>query len=322
LDGLLRNKAACPLFCATSAREALDGVGFLAAVVLAHRRDARRGRSLAIDVCRLRGSALVTAAGLPQARTRNRASRLETAAGGRVAQRDLVKKLVTVLLALCACSTTSSVVATWTQPGAGRLDFRRVLVIAPVTDPTLRRTIENQAVAALPSGAVPSYRLAPAGVAQEVTRLDDIAQRQGFDAAVVVRVAAVAKEQNWVPGAMVFGAWTSFDPLDIDSAQVRVETSVYALPSERAVFSCASEAMSMQNLRGLVDDTIAAVRDNLGRPPPPAPRVSEVPSTGIVAMAPGALRTSALSGKTQADAPAKPRLRRDAVRLWNSGRAG
>jgi hypothetical protein len=60
---------------------------------------------------------------------------------------------------------------------------------------------------------------------------------------------------------------------------------VYALPSERAVFSCASATMGFENVRGLVEDTLSAVRDELHQPAPLVPRVSELPKTGVVAAA-------------------------------------
>jgi hypothetical protein len=177
-----------------------------------------------------------------------------------------MKKVVSVMLAVAACSTTA-VIATWRPPSGRPLDFKRVLVIAPVTDPALRRSIEDQGVAALPPGAVASYRVAPQGVSEQAGALDDAAQHQGFDAAVVLRVAAVSRERNWVPGAAVFGAWTPFDPRDVTAgADVRVEASVYLLPVERAVFSAASFTAPVENLRGLIADTLGAVRDEVNRP--------------------------------------------------------
>jgi hypothetical protein len=190
-----------------------------------------------------------------------------------------MKWLLTAALGLAACSTTQTL-SVWKKPGIGALSFKRVVVMVPSKDESVRRQIEDRVAADLASvQAQPSYRVLPAGplpTDKEVLR-QTLAQ-EGFDGGLVIRIAAVDKEATYVPGPMPyygFGAWPMYDPgfVSVDT-YVRVETSIYALPDGDLLFSVTSRTANPPDLGDLIDETVTAVREQLQKQGLTAPPVS------------------------------------------------
>src|SRR5690242_7616211 len=118
------------------------------------------------------------------------------------------------VLALAAGCSTTSMLSVWKKPGTGPLEFKKVAVIAPVKDASLRRSVEDQVVGSLKMGhSVPSYTLFGPNKISDPPAVKAALREQGFDGAVVIRIASVDQESSWVPGTGYgFGAWPMYDP--------------------------------------------------------------------------------------------------------------
>jgi hypothetical protein len=188
--------------------------------------------------------------------------------------RNFVRAAVAVLVAAAAglaveCATTT-VLSTWKDPNVGTLSFRKILVIAPSQDPSLRRTAEDELARHIKRAqAVPSYTLVADSEVGNDELIRERARAAGFDGAVVMRIVAVDREASWVPGMWsgpyyAYGGWPAYDPgyIRVDT-YVRVETNVYSLPDDRLVWASASRTENPGSVRSLVSDTAKAVAHSM-----------------------------------------------------------
>jgi hypothetical protein len=161
-----------------------------------------------------------------------------------------------------ACAATV-LLSTWRAPDVERITFGRVLVYAPLHDPSLRRTAEDTLVQQMTNAhGVPSYTIIPDS---EIGNQDLVRQRAsegGFDGLVVFRVAAVDKQATWVPGdhwGGYYAGWV-YDPgyVQIDT-YVRVETNVYDVGKNKLVWASASQTTNPSSVRDLTKDVAHAV---------------------------------------------------------------
>jgi hypothetical protein len=180
-----------------------------------------------------------------------------------------MKRIALVLLAVTACSTT--IVQTWKKPGLDRIDFRKVAVVAAVSDPATRRVIEDQLVSELgQTRAIASYMLAPGEIEREALKAALL--QAGVDGAVAVRIVDVDRETRWVAGSYAytygygygFGYWPMYQPgYYTTDTHVQVETSIYDVAREELLFSSTSETVNPTSTRNLVDATLRSVRNEL-----------------------------------------------------------
>ena len=171
-----------------------------------------------------------------------------------------------------ACSTTQ-VASTWQRPGAELSGLRRVAVLAQLDDAAIRRNTEEQLARALGGRleAVPAYLLAGGETTRGET-LRAAVEAGGFDAVLALRITAVDRDAEWIPGAWVgryydFSGWTGYQPLypeyvQVDTA-VRVETNLYALPSRELLWSASTRTREAGALPRLLDETVEAVSEAL-----------------------------------------------------------
>jgi hypothetical protein len=160
---------------------------------------------------------------------------------------------------LAACSSTF-VSSTWKSPALSTLSFDKVVVIAHAKGEAARRSMEDQLVSRLSVPAVASYRLSAKPPVED--QLHELVLQGNFNGAIVMRVVAVNKEADWVPGTWIgpyWGAfgWGMFDPgyYEIDT-WVRVETNMYSLPDEQLVWAASSSTENPISVQQLVNETI------------------------------------------------------------------
>jgi len=173
--------------------------------------------------------------------------------------------LFAVACAFGGCATTK-VLSTWRDPSVSQLSFRKILVIAPSKDPSLRREAEDAIAQRITRAqAVPSYTIIPENELGNDQLIRERATAAGFDGVIVSRVVSVDKEATWMPGMWTgpyyaYGGWGAYDPgyMRVDT-YVRVETNVYSLPDDKLVWASASRTENPGSVRKLVDDTAAAV---------------------------------------------------------------
>jgi hypothetical protein len=163
------------------------------------------------------------------------------------------------------CATTK-VLSTWKDPTVSSLSFRKILVIAPSTNPSLRRNAEDAIASRIRRAeAVPSYTLIPDAEVGNNELIRERAIAAGFDGIIVARVVSVDRQATWVPGMWTgpyyaYGGWGAYDPgyMRIDTF-VRVETNIYSLPDDKLVWASASRTENPSSVRKLVDDTADAI---------------------------------------------------------------
>jgi hypothetical protein len=113
--------------------------------------------------------------------------------------------VVTVLvlaLGLAACASTR-VVNQWRNPAYAAPGFQRIVVVGISTQPSLRRTFEDEFVARLREAgqdAVPSYRVLPEEGQVEEARLREAVRQAGADGVIVTRLVRVDREARVSPG--------------------------------------------------------------------------------------------------------------------------
>src|SRR5258705_3609330 len=112
--------------------------------------------------------------------------------GGSIMNTSLARHLVALAAlagSLAGCHSTQ-LAATWRDPTAGPLRFNRTVVAFATTDESLRRTAEDKLAAKIPN-AVQSYRLKPWGKSADSAAIRRKPADQGFDSAIIMRVASV-----------------------------------------------------------------------------------------------------------------------------------
>jgi hypothetical protein len=168
-------------------------------------------------------------------------------------------------LVTAACATTT--VSVWKKPDVGELAFSKVAVFAAVDNEAMRRTVEDQIAGSIRMmPAVPAYRLKLKATKEDPAGLRDALTKAGFDGAIVMDVKAVDKEASYSPSAGYFawGAWPYYDTesFTVDT-YVTVQTNVYSVPTGELLVGVTSRTANPNDLRDLVDETMATVRKEL-----------------------------------------------------------
>jgi hypothetical protein len=124
-----------------------------------------------------------------------------------------MKKLLFVLAAsafvIAGCSPSSEIVRSWREPNSSAADIAngKVLVIGLIKDESSRRIAEDNLVARLKVKSVQSYTLFPEKVIREAKddELENHLTQYGFTHVLMVRLAEIEKETNYIPGTMGMG---------------------------------------------------------------------------------------------------------------------
>lgn len=177
-----------------------------------------------------------------------------------------------VLFAASGCATTR-VAESWRNPDATATQFRKVLAVAVVDDPELRRRAEDEIISHLRSpDALPSRAVIPDAERGDVEKAKARLRAAGFDGAVVLRPLAVEERVTYVPPSYTVGpypsfygyyghAWAhSYDPgyTRVDTI-LRVEVLIYSIERDALLWSGVTETFQPDSLREVVTDIAAAV---------------------------------------------------------------
>lgn len=174
-----------------------------------------------------------------------------------------MKKFIIGALGLAfACSTT--VLSTWRKPGVDLGALQNIVVVVKTKDEGMRRSAEDRIVKSLaPRHAVASYTLVPGPT--EDNELRQKIDQSGFDGSIVLRVASVEQQSEWVPGTWMgptygFAGWADYAPGYVETnTYVRVETNIYAVPSDDLIWSATSRTENPTNMNNLIDETVRAL---------------------------------------------------------------
>lgn len=165
-----------------------------------------------------------------------------------------------------SCGTTAKVESSWRDPEAvvdlSRLN--KVLVMALLNNETNRRATEAQLVGLLQNKGVASYQYfsGPLGKANEAL-IKQRLKRDGFDGALVMRLADVEKDINYVQtssaGATRFwpyfwNSWGSYSNGYYETTKTyTIETNVYSLKKDKLVWSSLTSSVDPQNTGKLME---------------------------------------------------------------------
>ena len=175
---------------------------------------------------------------------------------------------------LLACSSTR-IVESWKAPGAEPPRFEKVLALAIVEDPELRRNAEDALAAALTGvRAVRGYEVLAADDLADRDRAKERVRQQGLDGVVALRLVSSEEHMLVMTDAMPAPAYESFwgyegavyPPTDMSMTRlIRIEIRVYSLTADRLLWSGVSESFDPVSVERLVDEIVAAARAELRR---------------------------------------------------------
>jgi hypothetical protein len=168
-----------------------------------------------------------------------------------------MKNLVLFLslaIGLVSCGPSTRIASSWRDPGV-TVDpnaFNKVLCAAFVQDETNRRVVEDELVKRLKGKGVASYTLNLA--AADSNNIEAKLKEAGFDGIIIMRLAAVEKETNYVPGSTgypyyggyrgyygyAYGAYSTPGYYTEDKI-FSVETNFYSVKTGKLMWSAKTE---------------------------------------------------------------------------------
>lgn len=179
--------------------------------------------------------------------------------------------LLAALGALPACHRTH-LVASWREPGAAPLHFKKAVGVFVTKDEALRRTLEDKIAEELPN-TVPSYRVLESADLADTAGVERRLRKAGFDGAIVMRVVTVDQRLTYTPGTYWYGppystfgaywgtAWGyPYDPGYVYANQiVTIETQIYSLTSNKLIWAGRSETTDPRTAGKLAHSVVGRV---------------------------------------------------------------
>jgi len=181
-----------------------------------------------------------------------------------------------IVLALAACGGDTNIAESWSDPAAGPIKFKKVIVFFFSKDEAVRRAAEDELVRQLEkTEGVAAYTLIPETEFENLGKVKDRGKSEGFDGAVIMRLLGIEKKSTYVRGHypaqyLTFGSYygyarhVTYDPGYLQNERyARVETNVYSLAEDKLIWSGISETFNPENTVTLVDDVARSVAKDL-----------------------------------------------------------
>lgn len=168
-------------------------------------------------------------------------------------------------LVLAGCATTASIENSWRDPEAAvdMSKLNKVLIVAMLKNEAHRRAAESQLAGLLNGKGVPSYDyFASQVIFKNENQLKKQMKDDGFDGAIVLRLADVEKDIRYVPGSYrtyptyynrfwpyFLNSWSDYSMPGHYATTKRftVETNVYSLKTEKLVWSGLTTSVDPQS---------------------------------------------------------------------------
>lgn len=179
---------------------------------------------------------------------------------------------LTLLGGLACSSTTTELTNVWKDPSVSSIHFKKVLVVAMSKDIGFRRSVEDRIVSQINNG-VASYTILTEEDLRDRDRAKAKVKAEGFDGAILTRVASVEKEQQYVPGTVyatpgpyspMWGAYSygwgaAYTPgYIVESKLVQVTTNIYSVADEKLIWASRSQTTDPSSIDNLVDQVVDA----------------------------------------------------------------
>lgn len=174
-------------------------------------------------------------------------------------------------LSLTACHSTH-LIASWRDPGAQPLHFRKAIGVFVTRDEALRRTLEDKMAEEIPN-TVPSYKVLKTSEVADTAGIERRLRNMGFDGAIIMRVVTVDQRVSYTPGAYWYGppyytfsnywgtAWGyPYDPGYVYTNQiVTIETQIYSLANDKLIWAGRSETTDPRTAGKLAHSVVGRV---------------------------------------------------------------
>lgn len=180
------------------------------------------------------------------------------------------------LILFAACGPTTKIEKTWTDPSVSSSTvspFQKILFVALVKDASTRKMVEDRLVEQSGGRGVASYNVLQPGDSKENEK--EIAERlrqNGFDGAVVMRLANVEKNADNVPGNS-YGGWYGYYWLaypDYNNSGYYsankvyyIETNIYSVSSNKLLWSGVTSTVNPSKTENMVDDITRVIKKKL-----------------------------------------------------------
>lgn len=178
---------------------------------------------------------------------------------------------ITLFLVVAGCGTSARIVKSWRDPDVtvDMAKLNKVLVVAMLRNETNRRATEDKLVTMLNGKGVASYNVLTKDVKEDgEEKIKEQLKQDGFDGAVIMKLADVEKDVQYVPGRFntyppyygrfwgyYWRSWNSFyEPGYYETTKnFTVETNVYSLTRDKLVWSGISRSSDPENVQKLMD---------------------------------------------------------------------
>jgi hypothetical protein len=175
------------------------------------------------------------------------------------------------ILALAACGTSAYIEKSWRDPEVtvDLAKLNKVLVVALLKNDTYRHTVEDQLVSMLGGKGVASYNYLTKDIKEgQESELESRVKGEGFDGAIVMKLADVQKEVNYVPAtystypryygrfwSYYWNSWNSFyQPGYYENTKIyTVVTNVYSFKRDKLIWSGVSKSADPENVDKLMN---------------------------------------------------------------------
>ncbi len=184
--------------------------------------------------------------------------------------RRLFHKLLPVLLLVSLmmplAQGKTKLLQTWADPAAGQYQFKKLLAVAVIQNPDIRRAAELAIARNIRRGkAYPSIDIVAEGEERDVERLKRKLREGGFDGAVVMRLVNLDNKIQYVapnlPDPYVnyysYSIWaypTAAMPGDMRyKLDLQIETLFYSLTDDKRLYVSVSQTTNPESPADLVD---------------------------------------------------------------------
>ncbi|WP_186757909.1 hypothetical protein [Echinicola salinicaeni] len=171
------------------------------------------------------------------------------------------------LLLMMACSSSTSIVSSWKEPGANTQNtkFSKILAVVMASTESARRQAEDELARENPI-FVPSYQvLNSKEVSMDKEKSGDILKDQNIDGVLILKLVDKEKTQNYVPGSYTGGYYGRYsyywggyyDPgYYQENTNYLIEVSLYSLEKNELVWSGISSTVNPSSVEKTVKNIL------------------------------------------------------------------
>jgi hypothetical protein len=192
---------------------------------------------------------------------------------------------LSVMFISCGGSTATVFSDSWKDPSAGRLAFKKVLVLAMHPEEIIRRSTENRMAENITrTEAIPAHTFLTQEDVRNVEAAKAKVRERGFDGAVIIRLLEVSEQERYAGGRYAsdpvyrssagpmysfWGYYGAYYPVIYESGYtvsreyLIIETRIYSVADEKLLWSGLSKTPRPDSMRELMDDLARAAAEQL-----------------------------------------------------------